>query len=67
MMSFGSRKMIFLAAKSNTEDMEFVVSLALEGKIKPVIDRRYHLHETPAAIQHIKENHAKGKVMIRVR
>lgn len=66
-MSLGSRKMGFLAAKSNSDDLEFITKLALEGKIKTVIDRSFKLHETPDAIQYIKENHAKGKVMIRVR
>jgi NADPH:quinone reductase-like Zn-dependent oxidoreductase len=64
MMSFGSRKMAFLTAKSNRKDIEFIVKLALEGSIKPIIDRSYHLNETPDAIQYIKEKHAKGKVMI---
>ena len=66
-MSFGSRKMSFLAAKSNSDDLEFITKLALEGKIKPVIDRRYNLDETPDAIQFLKEKHAQGKVMISVR
>jgi NADPH:quinone reductase-like Zn-dependent oxidoreductase len=66
-MSFGSRKMRFLAAKSNMEDLKFVTKLALDGKIKPVIDRTYNLNETPDAVQYLKEKHAKGKVMIRIR
>jgi NADPH:quinone reductase-like Zn-dependent oxidoreductase len=64
MMSFGSRKMHFLAAKSNRDDMALVVNLTVEGKIKPVIERNYHLRETPEAIQYIKENHARGKIVI---
>jgi NADPH:quinone reductase-like Zn-dependent oxidoreductase len=66
-MSSGSRKMTFLTAKSNSDDLEFVAKLASEGKIKTLIDRTYNLDETPDAIQYIKNNHAKGKIIISVK
>jgi len=65
-MSMGSKKMRFLAAKPKTEDLEFIIKLVEEGKIKPVIDRRYSLHETHEAIQYLSKGHAKGKVVINV-
>ncbi|MCB1142973.1 MAG: NAD(P)-dependent alcohol dehydrogenase [Leptospiraceae bacterium] len=67
MMSFGSQKMLSLSAKSNIEDMEFVFKLASEGKIKPVIDRSFHLSETPEAFRYMREKHAAGKIIIKVR
>jgi len=67
MMSFGSKKMSFLAAKSSTDDMEFIIKLAVDGKIRSVIDRNFRLSETAAAIRFIKEEHAKGKVIIKVK
>ncbi len=67
MMSFGSRKMAFLTAKSNIDDMEFIIKLAVDGKIRSVIDRSFGLSETAAAIRYIKEEHAKGKVIIKVK
>lgn len=67
MMSFGSKKMVSLVAKSNIDDMKFVIKLALEGKIRPMIDRSFSLSKTAAAIQYIKQKHAQGKVMIRIR
>jgi len=66
-MSFGSKKMSSLTAKSNTEDMEFITKLILEGKIRPVIDRSFRLSETADAVRYIREKHAKGKVVIKVR
>jgi len=66
LMSFGSKKMCSLAAKSNQKDLEFVVKLAAEGSIKPVIDRRYSLDETANAMNYLSEGHARGKVVIHV-
>ena len=66
MMSFGSRKMLSLAAKPNQEELEFIVKLAEDGKIKPVIDRRYPLDKTAEAMSYLKEGHARGKVVINV-
>ena len=66
LMSFGSRKMLSLAAKPNQEDLEFIVKLAEDGKIKPVIDRRYPLDKTAEAMSYLREGHASGKVVINV-
>jgi NADPH:quinone reductase-like Zn-dependent oxidoreductase len=66
LMSFGSRKMLSLAAKPNQEDLEFIVKLAEDGKIKPVIDRRYPLDKTAEAMSYVREGHACGKVVINV-
>ena len=67
MMSFGSKKMSSFTAKSSAEDMEVVIKLVLEGKIRPVIDRSFRLSETADAVRYIKDKHAKGKVIIKVR
>jgi len=66
LMSFGSKKMRFLAAKSNQMDLEFIVKLVENGKIKPVIDRRYSLDKTAEAMRYLGEGHARGKVIINV-
>jgi NADPH:quinone reductase-like Zn-dependent oxidoreductase len=66
-MSFGSKKIGILTAKSNTDDLKFIVKLATEGKIKPVIDKSFSLSETAEAFQYIREKHAKGKVIIKIR
>jgi len=66
LMSVGSKKMRFLAAKSNQMDLEFIVKLVENGKIKPVIDRRYSLDKTAEAMRYLGEGHARGKVIINV-
>ena len=65
-LSIGGKKMRFLAAKPNTKDLEFIIQLVEEGKIKPVIDRRYPLHETAEAMRYLRQGHARGKVVIQV-
>lgn len=63
-MSFGSKKIRFLAAKSSQKDLEFIVTLTNDGKIKPVIDRQFPLDKTAEAIHYLSEGHARGKVVI---
>jgi NADPH:quinone reductase-like Zn-dependent oxidoreductase len=66
LMSFREKKMRTLAAKSNQKDLEFIAKLAEDGRIKPVIDRRYSLDKTADAIRYLSEGHARGKVVINV-
>ncbi len=66
LMSAGSKKMRILTAKSNRDDLEFILKLAEDGKVKPVIDRYYPLAETAEAVRYLSGGHALGKVMIDV-
>lgn len=66
MLSFGSKKIGFLTAKSNINDLRFIVKLSAEGKIKPVIDRSFSLSETAEAFHYIRKKHAQGKVTIKI-
>lgn len=66
-LSMGNKKMRLLMAKTNSEDLEFVVKLVEEGRITPVIDRVYSLHETSKAVRYLREGHAGGKVVINIR
>lgn len=65
-LSIGGRKMRVLAAKPNTSDLEFIVKLVEEGKIKPIIERVYPLQETADAIRYLNQGHARGKVLIAI-
>jgi NADPH:quinone reductase-like Zn-dependent oxidoreductase len=65
-MSIGGRKMRFLAAKPNVNDLSYLINLVKEGKIRPVIDRRYPLEETAEAMRYVSAGHARGKVIIAV-
>ena len=53
-------------SKVNQEDLATLSELLKDGKIAPVIDRRYPLHETVSAMRYILEQHAQGKVIIEV-
>ena len=65
-MSIGNKKMRFLAAKPNIKDLEFIIKLVEDGKVKPIIDRHYPLHETAEAVRYLSGGHALGKVIIEV-
>lgn len=66
LMSFGSRKMLSLAAKANQKDLEYVAKLAENGIIKPVIEKCYPLEKTADAMHYLSKGHAQGKVVINV-
>jgi NADPH:quinone reductase-like Zn-dependent oxidoreductase len=53
-------------AKVIQEDLVFLGELLEAGKIAPVIDRSYPLDEIAEAIRYVEEEHARGKVTIRV-
>jgi NADPH:quinone reductase-like Zn-dependent oxidoreductase len=65
-MSFGSKKIRFLAAKASQKDLKFIVTLANDGKIKPVIERHFSLDKTAEAVRYLSEGHARGKIVIKV-
>jgi NADPH:quinone reductase-like Zn-dependent oxidoreductase len=49
---------------ANHEDLVTLKELIESGKLRPVIDRKYPLHETPAALRYIEGGHARGKVVV---
>lgn len=63
---FVSQKFVSLLANLNQKDLEVVGGLVAQGKVTPVIDRRYSLSEVPDAIRHLEQGHARGKVIIDV-
>ena len=66
-LSLARRKRIgVMMARMNRKDLTFLAELLQAGKVKPVIDRRYPLSETAAAMRYLEEGHAKGKVVITI-
>jgi NADPH:quinone reductase-like Zn-dependent oxidoreductase len=63
---FSSKKMGLLLHKPNANDLDFITTLYEEGKITPVIDKRYPLNKVSEALRYFGEGHAKGKVVITV-
>jgi NADPH:quinone reductase-like Zn-dependent oxidoreductase len=62
----GKKVGIMGSAKSNKKDLLVVKDLLETGKVVPVIDRCYPLHETAEAIRYLEQGHARGKVVITV-
>jgi len=50
----------------NLEDLVALKELVENEKVTPVIDRTYPLSDTPQAIAHVAEGHARGKVVITI-
>jgi NADPH:quinone reductase-like Zn-dependent oxidoreductase len=61
---FVSQDMGMMLADLNKNDLTFLGDLMQEGKVTPVIDRRYRLSEVPDAIRYLEEGRARGKVVI---
>ena len=63
---FVSQQMGMMLAEFNPQDLATLGDLMKEGKVTPVIDRRYKLSEVPAALAYLEQGHARGKVVITV-
>ena len=64
-LSLGRRKMLFLAAKPNSDDLKYLLNLASDAIIKPVIEKYYVPEKTAEAMRFASEGHARGKVVIK--
>jgi NADPH:quinone reductase-like Zn-dependent oxidoreductase len=61
---FVSQKLGMLASTENSEDLNALRELIESGQVTPAIDRTYPLGEVSAAIEYVREGHARGKVVI---
>ena len=66
MSETGGKKMGGVSAKRSQEDLVFLKELVEDGKVIPVIDKRYLLSETAEALRYLGEGHARAKVVITV-
>jgi NADPH:quinone reductase-like Zn-dependent oxidoreductase len=63
----GDKRLVsFLARPPSAEDSLAMKELLEDGKVKPVIDRRYPLSEVPDALRYLAEGRARGKLVIAV-
>lgn len=60
----GNRRFAFLASETTTEDLVELTGLLEAGRVAPVIDRRYALHDVPDALRYLETGRARGKVVI---
>ena len=65
-LSIGSKKIKFLSAKSNSNDLSEVGRLASKGKILPCIENIFRYSDTPLALSEIINGRARGKLVIKV-
>ena len=61
---FSRQKLRPFMASLNQADLLVVQELLQARKVTPVIDRTYPLREVAAAIRHLEEGHARGKIVI---
>lgn len=62
-----SQTMGTFIASENSEDLTALGALIDAGELTPAVDQTYPLSEAPAAIRHLQEGRARGKVVIAVR
>jgi NADPH:quinone reductase-like Zn-dependent oxidoreductase len=62
----GGKRFVSFLAHVNREDLIFLADLLEQGKIVPVMDKRYPLSETREAMRYFGVEHARGKVSITV-
>lgn len=60
------KRLRVLAVPQNQKQLAEVTEMIEAGKIVPVIDRRYPLHEVPDALRYVGEGRALGKVIITI-
>jgi len=58
------QKLVMLASKENAADLDALRALIEAGQVTPAVDRTYPLSEAHAAVQHLEDGHARGKVVI---
>ncbi len=61
---FSRQKMVLCVSKLSLPDLATLAALVGDGKLRPVIDRRYRLDQVPQAIDYLVNGHPRGKVII---
>jgi NADPH:quinone reductase-like Zn-dependent oxidoreductase len=54
-------------ASENAEDLTALRELIESGAVTPAVDRSYPLGETAAAVRHLLDGRARGKLVVAVR
>ncbi len=60
------KRVSVLMYKPNRKDLEFLLRLVDEGRIKPVIEKRFPLNQTADAVRHLGQMKAQGKIVISI-
>jgi len=63
---FVSQSLVFFLADTNQKDLTELAGWLDTGKLVSVIDKRYPLADTAAALRYVEQGHSRGKVIITV-
>ncbi len=63
---FSRQQGTMFMATTNTKDLTIIKEYIEAGQVKPVIDKSYPLEEVPAALRYMAEQHAQGKIVIKI-
>ena len=63
---FVSQKLTAFIARERRADLVTLRDLADSGAVTPAIDRSYPLSQAAAAVRHLADGHARGKVVISI-
>ena len=66
LLSMGRQRFGNVLMKPNQADLLMLKELCEAGKVRPVIDRRFPLHDVASAVRYIEDGHARGKVVVTV-
>ncbi|MHB8096749.1 MAG: NAD(P)-dependent alcohol dehydrogenase [Erysipelotrichaceae bacterium] len=64
--SLGNKKFKVLNSKSNTSDLEEIINLVSNKKIKPIIEKVYPFDKAIEAYQEFEKGHSKGKIVTQI-
>lgn len=64
LVSRGGTKMAVLTAKPNKQDLAYLGELLQAGKVVPVMDKCYPLHQAAEAMRQLGAGHARGKIVV---
>ncbi len=63
---FGNKRVVQLSHSPSAKDLGFLKELLEAGKVVPVVDTSFPLHEAAKAVRHYEEKRPQGKVVIGV-
>ena len=63
-MTFARKRLVPLLLWPNKADLEFLVGLVKDGKLKTVVDSRFPLSEASKAWEKSIDVHATGKIIV---
>lgn len=63
-LTFSKKQLVPMILSPNAEDIEYIMDLVKEGKVKTMIDSKHSLSKAEEAWDRIISGHATGKIII---